>query len=205
MLAWIKSFFKKEDQNTYDISISDLIEERVDIPIFIPEDRIINNFYKNKPSILIIDDSKGMISIAEDYLLELHLDLNDYNVLTFYGINAGFVMIETLNVLKNKGLEKIEFAIIDIVLPGKIHVDDSYRKMDGIDVAEHISSKYSCKNFLFYSGNTLNYYVDYIEEKIGKFDKIFNKNMRNFLVFKNETDEFILSKFDKLIHGEIHV
>lgn len=205
LILWILKFFKKDPVLNYDISISELIEERIDSPIFLPEERIINRFDTNKPSILIIDDSKGMVSIVEDYLADLNVNLSDYNVLTFFGVNAGFVMVETLAELRKKGLSKIDYAIIDIVLPGRIHVEDSYRKMDGIDVAEHISRMYSCDSFLFYSGNTLNYYVDYIEEKIAKFDSIFNKNMRNYLVFKNESDDVILGRFESLINGEINV
>ena len=121
LIAWLQAF-QKEEHNIDQISSN---MEEVDLNI--PVNRIINNYNPNKKTIIIIDDSKGIISVIEDFLKEVELNkdinLNDYNILTFYDKYAPFVLKETLETLSENYNIKIDYAIIDIVLPGKIRVD----------------------------------------------------------------------------------
>lgn len=201
MFLWINRIFKKSapQEKVFEINVPDLIPPKQDIEIYLPEERIISQFKPNRKNILIIDDSKGITSIVEDFVAEI-VDVTEYNVLVFYGLNAAFVMKATLKRLEELGLEKIDYAIIDIVLPGKMKVDNKYERLDGIDISIYLNKMYSLENFIFYSGNILNSYVDYIEEKIAKFKDHFNKNLKNYIILKGQSDEEVSSRIRKLFN-----
>lgn len=196
-------FGKKKLENEFEIDLKDILPEREDVELFVPEERLISKFDPSKHSILIIDDSKGIISIVEDYIKVCKVDTSNYNVLTFFGVYAPFVMERTLDVLKQKGLNKIEFAIIDIVLPGKIKIEDKNIKKDGIDVAISLNTHFSCNNFCFYTGNILQAYEEFAKEKEQKFKKKFHKDLKDFIIFKGDgSDENVIKEFCKLLAKE---
>lgn len=163
-----------------------LLPTRQEYDIKIPRQRIISEYIRENNNILIIDDSRGIVSIVEDMIYEIGkdasiLDVSKYNILSFFDRYAPFVLKETLDTLKPL---EIEFAIIDIMLPGKIKVDGMNTRMDGVDVAILLNTEYNCKNFIFFTGNTLAEYVDYISDKMDKFKAHFNKDMEDFIIFK---------------------
>ena len=174
--------------------------ERMDTIINIPKNRLINDFDPTKKNILIIDDSKGVISIVEDYISECNINLDDFNILTFYDTYAPFVMINTLKELESRGLTKIDYAIIDIVLPGKIKQDNSYIRLDGIDVAKILHETYDCHNLCFYTGNIVNMYVEFIKHKTDAFYDYFKRSISDFLIFKTSgSEEEVKSDFCNLL------
>lgn len=204
MIKWLfNKFFIK---NKLDVPMNlnfNISEYDLNIPI----DRIINNYDKNKKNILIIDDSRGIVSVIEDFINEVQrnksINLSEYNILTFYGKYSSFVLEKTLNVLSPI---TIDYAIIDIVLPGKIKRNNETVKMDGIDISILLNSQYNCNNFCFFTGNVVSEHIEYINEKVVKFSDFFNTDIRNYIIFKGDKDgsETInkLSKlFDKTMYS----
>lgn len=182
------SWFKWLHKESIDISNMIPTEEEADtIPI--PINRIINTHDINKNNIIIIDDSPGIVSVLEDFIKEVEkngdINLDDYNVMTFSDKYAPFVLKRTLEELD---LKKVDFAIIDIILPGKMKQGEKYFKLDGVDVAILLYEKYGCTNFVFFTGNIISEYVDYIKEKVDKFEDVFNKDIRDFIIFKGDKD-----------------
>jgi len=191
----IKNMFTKK---TINISTK-LIPETDKVSLSVPIKRLIENYDLTKKNILIIDDSKGIISMINDFLDEC-LNVKDYNVLSFFQKYAPFIMMKTFSQMNMKS---IDFAIIDIVLPGKMQIKNKYVKYDGIDVAIYLYEKYNCKNFLFYTGNLNGEFSDYFEEKSEKFEKYFGRDIHDFIVYKGDYDgDKTITEFKKLFSGE---
>lgn len=204
-MNFLKNLFKHR-QDPSIIDIRDLIPEREEVEICLPEVRIIKAFDYSKKSILIIDDSKGITSIVEDYLLSCNIDTSDYNILTFFGGYAPFVMQKTLDRIVEKGDIMIVGAIIDIVLPGKMKTEGKYIKWDGIDVAIYLNKNFGLRNFLFYTGNVISMYVEFIKDKSFKFKAYFNKDIKDFIIFKSEQETSeVISEICKMIKKEKYV
>jgi CheY-like chemotaxis protein len=201
-MSFFKAFFKKKDHKEVEIDIRDFIPLRKHVELFLPEERLISKFDPSKRTILIIDDSKGIVSIVEDYISE-EINIDEYNVLSFSGVYAPFVMKETLIKLQEMGLlTTIDYAVIDIVLPGRISEGSQSIRMDGIDVSILLNEYFGCEKFVFYSGNVLNVYVEFIEDKITKFKNYFGRSMKNFMIIKTETEEKTREKFKKLFENK---
>lgn len=203
-MMYLFNWLKPKNRNEMIVDMSDIIPDKVEVEVELPKIRVIDIFDSSKPSILIIDDSKGIISIVEDYIAECGINKDSYNILSFYGNFAPFVMVQTLQQLKDKyGFVKVDYAIIDIVLPGKMKVDGKYVKWDGIDVAIYLHGAYNLRNFVFYTGNIINAYVEFIKDKVEKFSSYFNKDMTSHVIFKGESsDELTVKEFCKLLLKE---
>jgi len=198
-----KRFLRRNFNRSHNIQESvnyeALIPEKYSVELRLPINRIVESFDFSKPSIVIIDDSELILTLVEEYLANCSITSEDYNILRFYGLHAPFILKDTLNILKSKGLEKIEYAIIDIVLPGKIKEENKYVKMDGIDVAILLNRDFGTDNFFFFSGNVLNLYVEYIHEKAEKFYNYFKLNLSEFIIPKNSDDDSIQERIEELI------
>jgi CheY-like chemotaxis protein len=201
----LKYKFLSNRQTFDDSSLDSLISERLYETVATINYEVVDSYDPSKPSILIIDDSVLILSLVEDYLSECKATRDSFNFLKFYGDCAPFNMKATLNKLIEHGLSTINYAIIDIVLPGKALEDNAYQKMDGIDVAVYIHKQFNCNKFMFFSGNALNIYVDFIQEKVDKFKKYFNKDLSKFLLPKATEDTKIREKVCKLLSGHITI
>lgn len=203
------NILKRSDERSMlsqeEINFEELLPEKSATHLRLPVDRIIQNYDDSKPSIVIIDDSRLILSMVEDYLERLNITEEKYNILKFFGMYAPFVLDETLQELEKQGLTKIEYAIIDIVLPGKVKHGNTYLKMDGIDVSILLNERYKCQKFLFFSGNVLNVYIDFIQEKVDKFFDHFKRDLRKYIVIKTNGDEYIINKFGKLFLNLINI
>lgn len=197
---YIKNLFKSKSYmlNQESDNLYALLRPRVLDTLALPIERVIKKYDPSKPSILLIDNSKYILSMLEDYLTLCGVTEEKYNILKFFDMYAPFVMIETLQKLEPLGLKKIEYAIIDIVLPGKFYKNNKVLRMDGIDVSIFLEETYDCKKFLFFSGNVVNSYVSYIEEKIKKFKEHFGLELKEYIVNKTESDDVIVKKFKNL-------
>ena len=152
----------------------------------------IKGYDKNKDTILIIDDNKGVISFLMDdieYLDEEKIiNLKTINVITISGTHAAF----TLELLYSK-LEKlsIKWAIIDITLGGSAMTEKGNLKYTGVDVFEMINkNKNTPKDFkfLFYTGNNLNPYIKSNEKLINQFKNITGDSIKDYVLFKTSMD-----------------
>lgn len=194
LIKWLQKFQEE------DINLESISSHREDLDISVPVNRIIKDFDYSKKNIIIIDDSRGIVSVVEDFVREVEkkgtIDLDDYNVLTFYDKYAPFVLQETLERLEPI---KVEFAIVDIVLPGKLKVDDAYVRLDGVDVAVLLNEKYDCNNLCFFTGNVVSEHIGYIKDKIIKFKNFFGTDIQDYIIFKGDNDFSItINRLDDL-------
>ena len=152
----------------------------------------ITGYDKDKDTILIIDDNKGVISFLMDdieYFDENNIiDLKSVNVITISGAHAAF----TLELLYTK-LERlsVKWAIIDITLGGSTMTEKGNLKYTGVDVFEMINkNKNTPKDFkfLFYTGNNLNPYIKSNEKLINQFKNITGDSIKDYVLFKTSMD-----------------
>ena len=157
----------------------------------------INNFDPCKKTILIIDDSPGMINIIKEYIDMAKFNRNDYNVITFTERYAPFAMMEGLKLLECRGLRTVDYAFVDMVLPGKIDIDGKSVGMDGVDVSTYLYRKYNCKNtclLCLRSCDIEGKYGGFFKPKVEKFMKVFKKDMMNYILYKEtSTNNFIMN------------
>ena len=182
------SFNKKPEvskKHVPSLKTSDLIPETEEIELNIPYNRIIKNYNFNKETVLIVDDSKGIVEILKSTILNF---VKNSNIITFYNEHAGFILEKTLFQLNKTSKVTINTAIIDIILPGKIVEGNKQKRIDGIDIAILLNKKYNCNNFLFFTGNIGNEYLEFIKLKSVKFHDHFGKNLSDFILNKNNFD-----------------
>lgn len=98
------------------------------------------NLDPNKTTILIVDDYIGIMKTPE-MIIQTSEDLNlkDYNIMKFWGINSGK---EVLYYLDENPDTKIDIGIIDILING----------LDGVDIVHKIKESNPDLRFMFYSG-----------------------------------------------------
>jgi len=204
---WIRifrSYFKDNNDNKDNI-YDNLIPKNKSKFNFENQDKeILKNYVPGKKNIIIIDDSPGIISIVVDMLEELHsnkkINLHEYNILKFYGKFAPFLLEYTL---EKNNITKIDYAIIDIILPGRLKIDGIQKRLDGIDTAILLNKQYNCNNFVFYTGNVVSEYIDFIKEKVDRFYDFFGIHIKEQIIFKGEGDDakfkfedLLLNKYD---------
>ena len=143
----------------------------------------------NKPTLLIVDDNEGLISLIED-ILETSEYANKLNVLKISSIYAGFIF--SLIQEKDKDL-KIDYAIIDLSYGGVLH-HEKYGNIryEGISVFENVYKKNKDLKFFFYTGNNLNPYVYSSKKILDHFNSITNKDLKDYVVYKNQFPPFVL-------------
>lgn len=205
MINWFRNFGKKEETNS--INIDELSPDKLEYDISVPVNRIMKHYDKKKKNIVIIDDSRGIVSVLEDFLIEVektgNINIEDYNILTFYDKYAPFVLKKTLEDL---GVEKIDYAIVDIVLPGKLREHGVYQKLDGIDVSILLNKEYKCNNLCFFTGNVVSEHVAYIKDKVIKFNEIFDGDIRDYIIFKGDNDgEETIKKLSNLFTDKEYI
>lgn len=210
MFNWIKDKFdddsKKIKSRSLKVDLSELrpVDDDDIASLKIPINRVISNHNKNKENIIIIDDSPGIVSILEDFIKVIgdngDINLDEYNVMTFSDKYAPFVLSKTLEELE---VDKVKFAIIDIILPGKMKINGKYERLDGVDVAALLYERYGCRNFVFFTGNIISEYIEYIREKIDRFEDVFHRDILDFIIFKGDKGgQITLEKLGELFREE---
>ncbi len=146
-------------------------------------------FDKNKESILILDDNEGMVSFLLDDLNFFNksgqLNLDDYNVLTFSGYNAGFDFETTQEF--HEGLN-IKYAIIDITLGGSNMTKDGNIIYTGVDVFEMIQKYQDDFKFIFYTGNNMNTHIKANVRIMDHFKTLTSHNIIDYILYKTSMD-----------------
>jgi hypothetical protein len=149
--------------------------------------KFVNNieFDRNKESILIVDDFKGLTDILIDDLKALEqegkIDLSKYNILVFSGNMAAYEYITSNR--RHNGLN-VKFALLDITLGGSLIVEGKNTTYTGVDVFAEAYITDKNFRFLFFTGNNLNPYIKYNKELIEKFAKITQGNIDDHILFK---------------------
>jgi CheY-like chemotaxis protein len=168
----------------------------------------LDSFESYRQTILIIDDSPGMVEIIKEHLTTLGYDKDNYNIVSFTGRCAPFSMINGLKQLENLGLEKIDYAIIDLILPGKVDIENKMIGMDGIDVASYLDYRFNCKNscIIHVEGfDTESGYNLFFNKKIEKFRRLFRKDLKDFLLYKEIKGENFIKELNLLFKEEKYI
>ncbi len=139
-----------------------------------------------KPGILIIDDNEGICSFMEDDLEELDLNgrinLDDYNVFTFYDKMCAYDLLGTLSRMDLN----IKKAIIDITYGGTVISEAGNIKLNGVDVFEVLYEMHPDLKYVFYTGNQMNYNIKVIGQAMRKYTKITGKKITDNILFKTQ-------------------
>jgi len=148
------------------------------------------NFDKNKKTFIIVDDNSGIISLIKHYLEELSneekINLNEWNIISFTGEQTGIFFLKFL--YKHK-IENLKAALIDITYGNILRIDNINIKVNGIQLAYIMSTKYKNVKFYFYTGNTLNKYVKSQKLIRDFYKKFFNKEIDEKIINKINTSE----------------
>ena len=141
-----------------------------------------------KESILIIDDSRGVISFMVDDVLqilgELGIPAEQYNILCFDGQYAAYHFIATSQAYKGLNITK---AIIDITYDGIAKTASGNVQYNGVDVYEELHKYNPNAKFVFYTGNELNEAITHVRELVNKFHNIHGNTIRDYLWFKSSS------------------
>lgn len=149
----------------------------------------LEDYDDSKPSILIVDDNPGIISFLLDDLESLDGDkivLDDFNVLSFDGINAAYYFEATQH--KYQGLN-VKYAILDLTLCGAVSTHNGASKYTGVDIYQQLLIYSSEVKVLFYTGNNLNEYIKSNKKIIEQFKELTGgKLIKDFVLFKTALD-----------------
>ena len=137
----------------------------------------------NLPILLIIDDNIGLTSIIADILKIKKIE--NISVISIHSSYAGFI-VNLLAKLNDNKL-KIDYAIIDLSYGGVISFEETGNiTFEGIMVFKELYDNNPDLKFFFYTGNNLNSYVFSSNKIIKTFKNITNKDIQEFVVFKNK-------------------
>ena len=147
----------------------------------------LSDYDLTKPGILIIDDNEGICSFMEDDLEELSddndINLEDYNVFTFFGRMCAYNLLATIQRHPNINIQK---AIIDITYGGTVKTDNGNIKLTGVDVFEVLYEINPDVKYLFYTGNQMNTHIKTIDALMSKYTKITGKKITDNILFKTQ-------------------
>jgi len=163
---------KKVEEIEFDYKRPEDINQEI-VEIDIPDiEFVVDNRDKNVPTILLMDDFKGMTTLLCDELKRVECcDIySNYNVAVATGDYAAFIVEKALS----EGL-KVDVAFLDITLGGVVNNVE----YDGVDVAIMIKDKYPDSLVKFVTGHTLNRKNPEIFQFIKKFEEHFNTNIED--------------------------
>ena len=117
----------------------------------IPSVKYVNSFEPENPTLLIMDDHAGMVSLIVDELMS-KINSIHVNIITASSDYAAFSVKEFIN---NPNHCKIDIAFLDISLGGICFEDNALIEMDGIDIAEMLWKDNPSAEIRFITGHTL--------------------------------------------------
>ena len=117
----------------------------------IPSVKYVNSFEPENPTLLIMDDHAGMVSLIVDELMS-KINSIHVNIITASSDYAAFSVKEFIN---NPNHCKIDIAFLDISLGGICFEDNTLIEMDGIDIAEMLWKDNPSAEIRFITGHTL--------------------------------------------------
>jgi len=208
MVGFFKNIFGKNNKNNDENNNESKEINKIKFIEYIKRENILYNdeYDENKKNVLVMDDKKDIVDGVIDDMFILDdkklIDINDYNIFTFYGKMAAFNIIEFLDKFEN--YLKIDYAVLDIIVGGKRFKDGKKVILDGIDVAYELKKRYENVFVVFYTGcmieneDDLLMNISYVE----KFKKYFGDSIYNYLISKSENIDDELEYLHKFFNGE---
>ena len=166
-LFTLNLFNSQEDDSKFDDYKKPKSIKKVNYKAVIPKISFSNEFQKEKPTILIMDDFIGMANLIDNELGRVEcVDVKEtFNIISATGSYAAFTV---KNLLKD-GEPPIDIALLDITLGGVV----KGQEYDGVDVAILIKKYYPECVIRFVTGHTLNRHNPEIFQFIKKFEDFF--------------------------------
>lgn len=182
--------------------------KKIDFNLNIPNLKSLNEIKSDRPTILLMDDFPGIISILIDDFNSINPEIKNYfNILYADGNMAAFSVkkflhdykeyrIETLDIgthnnyiAKFSNIKEIDLALLDITIGGYHYNTDTHEiiEYDGIDIAKFLKEEFKNINFYFITGHIINKRNPKIFKFVEKFFSYFNKNIDDFVIPKNST------------------
>ncbi len=187
---------------------------RITDQIEIPDIKSKHKIERNKPTILMMDDYSGIISILLDDLSYLKGDVvSKLNVVYSDGFLAAFSVKKFLDEFKRKKEEEIELdldndstdekdmnsthiyqrckidqidiALLDITIGGFNYINDEMVEYDGIDIAKFIKEIFPECKIYFLTGHKPNKKHPKIFRYMEKFETLFNEEINSYIIPKN--------------------
>jgi hypothetical protein len=175
--------------------------ENLDIPLL----KTYSLIKEYRPTILLMDDFPGMVSILRDDFDFIDKNIkNEINIISADSLMAAFAVDNFLK-MDNKKFEyvqkeddyihptidgkilKIDMALLDITISGIMNINDDLIELDGIDVAKLIREKYPECKIYFVTGHAPNKRNPKIFKYMDKFEKIFNEDITPYIIPKNSS------------------
>jgi hypothetical protein len=188
---------------------------RITNSIEIPDIKSKSKIDTKKPTILLMDDYSGIISILLDdfkYIGDNVID--DLNILYADGTLAAFsvkkfldeykrkkeeeIELELLGEIKDDDLEDknghiyqicqlkhIDIALLDITIGGFNYINNEMVEYDGIDIAKFIKELFPNCKIYFLTGHKPNKKNPKIFKYMEKFRSIFNEEINSYIIPKN--------------------
>lgn len=202
---------------------------RITNSLEVPDIKSKSKIDTHKPTILLMDDYSGIISILLDDFKYLGANIiDDLNILYSDGTLAAFSVkkfldeykrlkeeeieldIITINDtdLENKDghvyqicqIEKIDIALLDITIGGFNYINNEMVEYDGIDIAKFIKEVFPNCRIYFLTGHKPNKKNPKIFRYMEKFRSIFHEEINNWIIPKNSNRvDYIIDDLNSIL------
>jgi hypothetical protein len=144
------------------------------------------NYHPDKPSILIFDDNPGVVSFLEDDINDLHdegiINKDNYNIIIFTSQYAAFNLLATI---KSYDGMNIKYGIFDITIGGGVYEEERGNVvLDGVDAFIECRKHNKDMNYIFFTGNKLNPYINKNKEIINKYHDYTDEDIDKHILYK---------------------
>ena len=132
-----------------------------------------------RKTLLIIDDNPGVLNFLKDDIKFLREDKDfDVNIVSICGRHAVFHLENVIDDYK------FDYAIIDITFGGSKTDGEKTVKYTGVDAFELLYNHNKDLKFIFYTGNTLNTYINSNKKIIDEFYAIHGTDIKQHIIYK---------------------
>lgn len=185
---------------------------KLNVPIPVPKIKMVNTIDSNLPTLLMMDDFSGIISVLMDDLKAIKLStevggdeslslLDNLNIVYADGAMAAFSVKQFLDDYKQVNpvpsvgdepltnrdckIKNIDIALLDITIGGCNYIDGIMVEYDGIDIAKFIKEIFPDCQIWFITGHKPNKRNPTIYKYMEKFRSFFGKDIDNYIIPKN--------------------
>lgn len=195
--------------------------------IEVPDIKAKCTIHPDKPTVLIMDDFSGIISLLIDDLKYFGKNITEeLNILYADGNMAAFSVKKFLDEYKQFHEERIEInpdenqdseghphiissiksldvVLLDITIGGFNYVNDEMVEYDGIDIAKFIKELFPSCKIWFITGHRPNKKHPKIYKYMEKFKTLFGEEINPYIISKNGSRiPFIEKDINRILHRE---
>lgn len=162
-----------------------------------------DGFDKNRPTIVILDDSAGATLLFDDTIREIQMKRKEcFESVQFVKISTPQAVFILENEMSHGNLNNIVGAVLDITIGGYAIVDGKTVILDGIDAFKMIKDRHPGAVMRFFTSHSMNEQNAEIYRFMQKYLDLTGKNIQDITYMKNP---FSTSRMDMMIDilGEV--